>query len=114
MMLHLIERAFGEPTTANICEHAQVGRMRGSTERQRLPLRLRAGASNETVIKIVEQMERYLARPLPLDVIAARVDRSRRQIERLFVRIRRGPRDRCPRVCDGGAMMVVREGQAAC
>lgn len=28
---------------------------------------------------------------------------------RSFVRIRRGPRDRCPRVCDAGAMMVAGE-----
>ena len=84
MMLHLIERDFGEATAAAICEHALVERVRAPTARQRLPLSRRLGLLNETLINIVEQMELHIAEPLSLDNLARRAGLSRRQVERMF------------------------------
>ncbi|MES0200727.1 GlxA family transcriptional regulator [Mesorhizobium sp. M0011] len=84
MMMHLIERDFGEQTAAAICEQALVERVRAPGERQRLHLSPRHGISNKTVIKAVEQMELHMAEPLSMDDLAARLGLSRRQIERLF------------------------------
>jgi transcriptional regulator GlxA family with amidase domain len=86
MILGLIERDFGERTAAGVCERAVVGRVRGPNERQRLPLSERHGTSNEFLVKAIEQMERHLTEPLPIEEIASRIGRSRRQVERMFRR----------------------------
>ncbi|MER9793623.1 GlxA family transcriptional regulator [Mesorhizobium sp. M0213] len=86
MMLHLIERDFGEQTAAGICELALLERVRAPGERQRLPLSRRCGILNETVIKAAQLMELHLTELLSMDDLAASVDLSRRQIERLFRR----------------------------
>jgi transcriptional regulator GlxA family with amidase domain len=84
MMLQLIARDFGERTAAGICEHALVERVRSPRERQRLPLSSRYEISNESVIKTIDHMQQNMAEPLSIEDLAARVDLSRRQIERLF------------------------------
>lgn len=84
MMLYFIQQDFDEETVAGICQHSITERVRTHTERQRLPLSLRHGTTNEVVIKLVDCMENHVISPLSMDDLALRVGRSRRQVERLF------------------------------
>lgn len=84
MMLNLIDQDFGENLVNRVCEQALTDRVRGSHDRQRLPLRARLGVQNSKVLSIIELMENNLAEPLSLLEIADSADLSRRQIERLF------------------------------
>lgn len=84
MMLHLVQRHFGDETVAGICEQAIVARVRAANERQRLPLSQKHGILNQIMIKLIEQMEHHLAEPLSIEKLAKGVKRSRRQVERLF------------------------------
>ncbi|WP_246696372.1 GlxA family transcriptional regulator [Mesorhizobium sp. SARCC-RB16n] len=84
MMLHLVQRHFGDETVAGICEQAIVERVRAPNERQRLPLSQKHGILNPIMIKLIEQMEDHLAEPLSIEKLAKDVKRSRRQVERLF------------------------------
>ncbi|WP_411962172.1 GlxA family transcriptional regulator [Mesorhizobium sp. CA4] len=84
MMLHIVDRDFGEQIVTRVCNQALVERARLPSERQRMPLANRPGMVNETVVTVVEQMELNLAEPLSVDELASRVKLSRRQVERLF------------------------------
>ncbi|OLP61515.1 AraC family transcriptional regulator [Xaviernesmea oryzae] len=84
MMLNLIDEDFGENLVNRVCEQALTDRVRGSHDRQRLPLRARLGVQNAKVLQIIELMEANLAEPLSLIDIADSAGLSRRQIERLF------------------------------
>ncbi|OLP56589.1 AraC family transcriptional regulator [Rhizobium rhizosphaerae] len=84
MMLNLIDEDFGENIVNRVCEQALTDRVRGSHDRQRLPLRARLGVQNAKVLQIIELMEANLAEPLSLIDIADGAGLSRRQIERLF------------------------------
>ncbi len=84
MVLKLIGEDFDENLVNRVCEQVLTDRVRGPTDRQRLPLRARLGVQNSKVLAIIELMEANLAEPLSLIEIADRVGLSRRQIERLF------------------------------
>ena len=62
-----------------ICE-----RIRDSNDRQRIPLRLRFGASQPKLVEAVELMENNIEEPMSLDELARHVGISRRQMERIF------------------------------
>ena len=84
MMLKLIGDDFDDNLVNRICEQVLTDRVRSPGDRQRLPLRARLGVQNAKVLSIIELMEANLSEPLSLIEIAAQVDLSRRQIERLF------------------------------
>jgi transcriptional regulator GlxA family with amidase domain len=84
MMLSLIAEDHDEKLINAICEQALTDRVRGSHDRQRLPLRARLGVQNGRILSIIEMMESRLSEPLTLIEIAERAELSRRQIERLF------------------------------
>jgi len=84
MMLSLIAEDHDEKLINAICEQALTDRVRGSHDRQRLPLRARLGVQNGRILSIIEMMESHLSEPLTLIEIAERAELSRRQIERLF------------------------------
>lgn len=86
MMLHRIGIDLGDTTVTKVCEQALTDRMRGSQDRQRLPLRARLGLQNSKLLFIIELMEANVAEPLSLLDIARYAGLSRRQIERLFRR----------------------------
>ena len=92
MMLHLIDQDYGETVVSGICEQALIERARGPADRQRIPLRLRLGVNNPTVVKAVSLMEAHLTEPLRLEELADAVGLSRRQVERLFhLQLQRSP-----------------------
>jgi transcriptional regulator GlxA family with amidase domain len=65
---------------------ALLGRdtIRVSTDRQQLPVAIRAGAGSAKLEEALALMEANLAEPLPTEEVARLVDVSRRQLERLF------------------------------
>lgn len=86
MMLHLVERDFGPAVVSQICEHAMIERVRGPNEAQRIPFVKGGRLSNPTVVKLVQEMERTADDPIPMDMLAKLIGRSRRHMERLFQR----------------------------
>ena len=86
MMLALIREDLGDGAVNRVCEQAITDRVRGSHDRQRLPLKARLGVQHAKVVRAIEIMEANLADPLSLAEIAYHVGLSRRQVERLFER----------------------------
>ncbi|WP_287104132.1 GlxA family transcriptional regulator [Mesorhizobium sp.] len=86
MMLYLVGQQFGPSVVSQICEHALIERGRGPEEAQRVPFVKGGRLSNPTVLKLIQEMERTAGDPVPMSNLAKFVDRSRRQMERLFRR----------------------------
>ena len=84
MMVALVQQNCGEIIATRICEFTTAGRVREGKERQRLPLLRKLGPVNPTIISLIELMQNNLSNPLPMDKLAAAVNLSRRQVERLF------------------------------
>ncbi len=80
MMLHLIGHQHGPQLARGISEAL----IRDRHDRQRIPLRLRLGTSQPTLIEAVSLMEANLDELISLDELAERTGISRRQLERLF------------------------------
>jgi transcriptional regulator GlxA family with amidase domain len=86
LMLHLVKTKLGARISQLISEQFIVDRVRNDRDRQYVPLRAQIGASHETLISVAQLMEQNIEKPLSLDAIAAAMEVSRRQIERLFKR----------------------------
>jgi transcriptional regulator GlxA family with amidase domain len=84
MMLHIVRQDFGDEIVNRVCEQQMTDHIRHPHERQRLPLRARLGAQNSKILSIVARMEKSIAEPRSLEVIAEEIGLSRRQVERLF------------------------------
>lgn len=84
MMLEIIGREEGTGTAAAICQLAIVASLRDGSERQRLPYMLPLGIDNPNLRVLVGIMEENVADPIPLTLVAARGEISRRQMERYF------------------------------
>jgi transcriptional regulator GlxA family with amidase domain len=84
MMLTLIGRQHGAELAAAISEQFICERIRGTNDRQRIPLRQRFGSSQPKLIEAVELMESNIEEPMSLDELAGHVGISRRQLERIF------------------------------
>lgn len=84
MMLYLIGQHHGANLAAAISEVFVCERIRGSNDRQRIPLRVYLGTSQPKLIEAVSLMEANLEEPVSLDELANHVSLSRRQLERLF------------------------------
>jgi transcriptional regulator GlxA family with amidase domain len=86
LMLNLIEQKLGLQVSRQVSEQFIVERIRGSGDRQYVPLRAQVGAAHRSVLAVAELMAANIENPLSLERIARQSGLSRRQIERLFKR----------------------------
>jgi transcriptional regulator GlxA family with amidase domain len=84
MMLNLIAREHGRDLAVAISEEFLCERIRGPSERQRVPLRERLGRMQPILSETVALMEANVEEPLSIDELAVHLGISRRQLERLF------------------------------
>ncbi len=84
MMLKVISNSHGAKLSAQISEQFMCERIRGTEDRQRIPLRLHLGANQPLLTEAVTLMEANLEEPISLDELSMYVGISRRQLERLF------------------------------
>ena len=84
MMLQLVKQQHGNKLTVSISEQFMCDRMRGSYDKQRIPIKLMIGTNQPKLTQAVELMEANLEELLSLDELARLVGISRRQLERLF------------------------------
>lgn len=86
MMLSLIAAQHGAPLAAEVAEQFLHGRIRESTESQRMDRQWRYGVNDRRLLDAIKLMEEHLEDPLPTHDIADLLDCSQRQLERLFQR----------------------------
>lgn len=84
MMLQLVTQQSDKTLAVSISEQFMCDRMRGSYDKQRIPLKLLIGANQPKLTEAVELMESNLEELVSLDELASLVGISRRQLERLF------------------------------
>lgn len=84
MMLKLIGDRHGAKLAANISEQFMCERIRGTNDRQRIPLQLHLGANQPKLTEAVTLMEANLEEPISLNELSSYVGISCRQLERLF------------------------------
>jgi transcriptional regulator GlxA family with amidase domain len=84
MMLKLIEKRHGNALVTPISEQFMCERIRGSNDRQRVPLHLSLGSNQPKLTEAVTLMEANIEEPISLDELSSYVGISRRQLERLF------------------------------
>jgi transcriptional regulator GlxA family with amidase domain len=84
LMLKLISTVHGSKLAAQISEQSMCERIRGTEDRQRIPLQLHLGANQPKLTEAVTLMEANLEEPISLDELSNYVGISRRQLERLF------------------------------
>ena len=93
MMLHVIATRHGEALANAVSEQFIHPRIRGARDPQRMALQSRLGVANAQLLAAVEIMEDAIEEPREIRAIAAAVDVSCRQVERLFMRhLQRPPR----------------------
>lgn len=84
MMLQVVKKQHGNQLAVSISEQFMCDRMRGTYDKQRIPLKLLVGTNQPKLTEAVALMESNLEELIPLDDLAALVGISRRQLERLF------------------------------
>ncbi|WP_245520383.1 MULTISPECIES: GlxA family transcriptional regulator [unclassified Mesorhizobium] len=84
MMLQIVSQNRGDHVAASICDEALIDQLRPPSARQRVPLSRRSIITNKKIVAMMEQMQMNLTEPLSIEDLAARVQLSRRQVERLF------------------------------
>ena len=86
MMLHLITERDGRALANGVSEQFIHPRIRGTQDPQRMAVQNRLGVANEKLIAAIGMMETANEEPRPVHEIAADVDLSARQLERLFAK----------------------------
>ncbi|WP_304639721.1 GlxA family transcriptional regulator [Pseudomonas sp.] len=84
LFLALLAEEHGADLAALVAEDLVLERTREGSERQRIPLRNRLGATHPKLTQAVILMESNIEEPLTTDEIARHVCVSRRQLERIF------------------------------
>jgi transcriptional regulator GlxA family with amidase domain len=84
LLLAMLAREHGAELAGMVSEELVVERIREGSERQRIPLQNRLGASHPKLTQAVQLMEANIEEPLTTDEIARHVCVSRRQLERIF------------------------------
>ena len=84
LIIELIRRRCGEALVRTVCSHLLADNWRRGTQPQSAPLGLKYACANEKLILAIRLMEANLEETLRLDTLAAEVNLSRRQLERLF------------------------------
>jgi AraC family transcriptional regulator, glycine betaine-responsive activator len=86
MMLHLIAERDGQALANDVSEQFIHPRIRGTQDPQRMALQTRLGVANRKLIAAIGMMEDASDEPRPVHEIAADVQLSPRQLERLFAK----------------------------
>jgi transcriptional regulator GlxA family with amidase domain len=86
MMLHLISERDGRALANDVSEQFIHPRIRGTHDSQRMAVQNRVGVANEKLIAAIGMMEAANEEPRPVHEIAADVELSPRQLERLFAK----------------------------
>ena len=86
MMLNMIRDQHGYALATDVSDQFIYSRIRAGSDAQRMTLRDRLDVSNPCVVRAVEIMEGHTEDPLTTREIAARVNVSLRELERLFRR----------------------------
>ena len=86
MMLHLITEREGRALANDVSEQFIHPRIRGTHDPQRMTLQTRLGVANEKLLAAIGLMEAANDEPRAVHAIAAEVDLSARQLERLFAK----------------------------
>jgi len=84
MMLEIIERQHGEAMARKVAEWFVHDRIRATTDREKLQLRLRTGIRNNLVLAAVERMEQRMERGETVAQIARRLGISVWKLDRAF------------------------------
>lgn len=84
MMLQVVKKDHGNKLAVSISEQFMCDRMRGTYDKQRIPLKLLVGTNQPKLTDAVALMESNLEELIVLDDLASLVGISRRQLERLF------------------------------
>ena len=84
LMLHLIAGQHGHDLAAAVSEQFIHDRIRESTDRQRMTLRMRLGLSHPKLVAAIGFMEDNLETPASPEELARAIGLSSRQLERLF------------------------------
>ena len=84
LMLHLIGGRFGHSLAAAISEQYNLSQIRRAIDDQRMPINVRLRSSHPKLLAAIGLMEGNIEAPLDLEAMAANVDLSKRQLERLF------------------------------
>jgi AraC family transcriptional regulator, glycine betaine-responsive activator len=86
MMLHVITSRHGRALATDVSEQFIHPRIRGTHDSQRMAIQSRLGVANAKLIAAIGMMEEANDDPRPVHAIAADVDLSPRQLERLFAK----------------------------
>jgi transcriptional regulator GlxA family with amidase domain len=86
MMLAIIMRDHGADIASEVADQLIHHRIRESGERQRMDLRMRLGIAHPKLLRVISMMDQTLEAPLSSQELAAAVQLSTRQLERLFLK----------------------------
>jgi transcriptional regulator GlxA family with amidase domain len=84
MMLYFVRNQCGAEISAGVADQFIYERVRNTDDLQRVPLRHFVGKQSTKLITAVELMEANIREPISQGDLAAYVDLSRRQLQRLF------------------------------
>ncbi|HZW59519.1 MAG TPA: GlxA family transcriptional regulator [Woeseiaceae bacterium] len=84
MMINSIALDHGEDLGISVAEQMLHTFIRHPHDAQRMPMQHRTGISHPKLLGAIAHMEAYLEHPMSLKELAASVDLSNRQLERLF------------------------------
>ncbi|WP_333781891.1 GlxA family transcriptional regulator [Shimia sp. MMG029] len=84
LMLHLIEQDHGAELSADVADQMVYNAAREATAAQKVSLQSRNGMRNAHLTRAIEIMKDSLEEPVSPAVIAAQLNISTRQLERLF------------------------------
>jgi len=84
LILHLIQRLADKSVASSVSQILLCDTLREPTERQRMPLNTQLGGQEPKLLDAVALMEANINEPLTSGEIAAHLEISRRQLERIF------------------------------
>ena len=84
MVLALIGQRHGQALAATVSEQFLHGPVRSPSEHQRTEVVARFGVHDKKLVQAIQTMQAHLEEVLPIDALAAAMDVTRRQMERLF------------------------------
>jgi AraC family transcriptional regulator, carnitine catabolism transcriptional activator len=84
LMLALISARHGRTLAAQVSEQFVLGRIRSSSDHQRMEIAARYGLHSRKTIQVIRLMQQHIEDPLGVDDLARLIGVTRRQLERLF------------------------------
>ncbi|TRD21811.1 GlxA family transcriptional regulator [Palleronia caenipelagi] len=93
LMLRIIAREHGEDLANAVADQLIYSTIRTDQDQQRLSTPTRIGVRHPKLSTVIQKMEAHIEEPISPSVLAAQVDLSTRQLERLFRRyLNRSPK----------------------